>query len=244
MQHASEELRRIARQFFAGERETYATVLVGILLKVYGQEFLSWDPATIESQIKDDFGAVMPEVVYDQLMALINTMTTDTVYMSLPVFDQTINAFCRTGLHGDHDAPSPHEVAWTVFEVQINDPDPYGLGQKSASPWSHDIATYVGVVLADAGLKRKPDCLSFATMPTWIPQGLNDDPQMFGAAFQSEQDLTAEVDRFVEGQVSALLDHLAEVGIEPAPLLQELSDDLPEESPLDRLLPRGNGSTR
>lgn len=235
MHHASAEFKRAAQPFLSGQKETYATVLLGILLQVYGAECLDWDPMVIESQVKQDFDVDMPDVVYDQLLALVNVMTTDTVYTSVQVFDHTISCLCRTSSH-DQDAPSPHELAWSCFEMMINDPDPYEQGDQ-VQPFCHDIQLYCGVVLVDAGIKKKPTTLKFAKMRGWTPADLSEDPEMSNAATVSETDLAAEVDRFVEEQAGVMIQHLSEVGLQPAPLLLEQKRGLPAKDPLEGVLP-------
>ncbi len=237
MARPNEHFVRAARPFLAGERETYATVLLAILLKSYGAEVLDWDPLTVESQVADDFGTHMPQIVYDQLMALMTAMNTDVVYRSVEVFDQTVNAFCRVGRDADQDIPASEEVAWTVFELTANDPDPYNQGPDGEMPFGPDIALYCGVVLADDGIKRPPKTLAFASLPSWAPKELSNDPVAFAGAFQSQQASAEDIDRIVEKNFRQLVSHLQEIGVEPAPALLGASADLPEESQLDQLLP-------
>ncbi len=235
MHHASNEFKRAAQPFLSGERETYATVLLGIVLTTYGAVAMNWDPAVLEAQLKEDFGVESPDVVYNQLMALINVMVGDTCYTSVETFDHTISFLCRTDVN-DQDAPSPHELAWCAFEMLINDPDPYHQGPK-AQPFGHDIQRYCGVVLADAGFKKPPMTLRFAKLPSWAPKDLSEDPDMSNAASASEDDLSGEVDRFVESQAGVLIQHLTEIGIRPAPLLLGQKADLPQADPLAGILP-------
>jgi hypothetical protein len=235
MHHASEEFRRISAEFLSGKKETYATVLLGIVFKVYGSEAIEWDPATLESQLNEDFQVEIPDDVYDQLMAIINVMATDTVYFSVPVFDHTVSYLCRAGTH-DVDAPSPHELAWACFEISINDPDPYDTGSDKPA-FGDDIQKYCGVVLGDAGIRSKPMSLSFAQLPQWMPKDLSEDPTMSNAAQGSEQEGAADVDRFVEHHLGQMLEHLKELGIHPAPLLLARKADLPEADPLSGVLP-------
>ncbi len=227
---------RAAKQFFSGERETYATVLLGILLRKHGVECLGWDPVTIEAEVKQQYGVDMPHTVYDQLMALINALTGDSVYRLVDVFDRTVNALTRCGAENEADIPSAEEVAWTVFELMANDPDPYDQGEKGDFPFSHDIRLYCGVVLEDEGIRHPPSTLSFATMPQRKKSSLSDSPQEFQEAYQSQGKEGESVDEFVRKHFSEMLDHLKEVGIEPAPALLEESKGLPEASPLDRML--------
>ncbi len=235
MHHASADFQRVARSFLSGGQETYATVLLAVLLQVYGAECLDWDPMTIEAQITEDFGCRMPHVVFDQLMGLIVAMTTDTVYTSVATFDRTINALTRCGVDAEDDMPSVEELAWTVFELTINDPDPYG--QTSEWPFSPQIALYCGVILTDAGLRRPPTSLEFAQMPRWAPKDVSEDPEMFAGAWDAQVSNSDDVDRHVQDQYLKLVSHLKQLGIAPAPFAQEQADQLPS-NPLDEMLGR------
>lgn len=234
MHHASSELVRAAQPFLSGRTPTYASVLLACLFRVYGAECLTWDPLTIQSQVHDDFEVHMPEVVNDQLMALVSALTSDAVYTSIVAFDQTIEALNRDGVDNDQDMPTPEDLAWGVFELTMNDPAPRGTNDW---PFSRDIALYCGVVLADAGFKRPPQTLEFATMPSWVPKDSVSAPDLFGAAFQSQEALAADIDREVSARFELLAEHLRLIGVEPAPVGQESADNLPEADPLAKLLP-------
>ncbi len=238
MPKAPQDLLKAARPFFTGEQETFATVLLGCLMQMYGCAVLDWDPMVVEAEVHDAFGCHMPAVVYDQLMALINALSNDSVYTSVAVFDQTINAFTRCTADHEGDIPSPEEVAWTVFELTANDPDPYEQGPDATEwPFSHDIARYVGVVLKDAGLRRKPSTLEFADIPEWSPQGLGEEPEVAAGSFQAQEELAKQVDEHVRSLFEKLSAQLQACGIKPASPFLEQSNDLPEENPLDRLIP-------
>ena len=224
---------KVVKPFFSGEKETFATVLLGCLMQVWGADVLSWDPATVEAQVTEDFDTHMPPQVYDQLMALINVLSTDTVYTSVTVFDHTVSALNRAGANEPHDIPTPEDVAWAVLEVTANDPSPYGPAKEW--PFSADSARYVGVVLKDAGLHKAPDTLSFADMDEKV--ATSSDPTDMAATTQNSDELTAAVDEHIQTLFQKLVHQLAEIGLKPAPALQESAAGLPEESPLDSLFP-------
>jgi hypothetical protein len=225
----TQQFRKTANLFLSGEIETYATVLLGIALRTYGAEVIGWDPDTIESQLKQDFMVDIPDVVYDQLMGLINVLATDSVYWDVGCFDRTVGALCRCGVEAQHDMPTPEELGWAVFEICSNDPDPYGKGAKAVSPFSHDVALYCGVVLNDAGLKRPPKSLEFAQMPYWGPQDVKDEPGEFESAYHSQEELGSFIDQFVEKNFLKMAEHLEQLGIEPATAAQEESAELPKD---------------
>ena len=224
---------KIARPFFSGEKETFATVLLGCLMQCHGADVLNWDPATVEAEVTDCFGTEMPPLVYDQLMALINVMSTDTVYTSVTVFDRTVSALNRAGAE-DHDVPTPEEVAWAVFEMTANDPNPYGRGDEW--PFSPAICQYVGVVLQDAGLHKAPETLSFAKMRETSLTSTDGDE--FAAGTQNQDEMTAQVDEHLKTLFTKLTHQLSEIGLSPAGPMQESGADLPAENPLDLFLQR------
>lgn len=223
---------RVAKPFFSGERETFATVLLGCLMTSYGASVLEWDPATVEAQVTDDFGVQMPDNVYDQVMALINVMANDTVYTSVMTFDHTVSALNRAGATTG-DTPGPEELAWAVFEISANDPDPYTQGSEATWPFSDDICGYVGVCLQDAGFHKAPETLEFARMPEWSPSA---GPEAeFDAATDNQQALADQVDSHIQELFQRLTAQLAEIGLKPASPMQEEAAHLPQENSLDAL---------
>lgn len=223
---------KAAHDFLDGTRETYATVLLGIVLKTYGAEALDWHLSTLEAQITEDFKVKIPSLVYDQLMGIVTVLTTQYVYTSVSTFEHVVNALCRVGVGYAEEPPTPDELGWAVFEMAANDPDSF----KGKSPFSPSVAAYIGVVLKDAGFSRLPKILNFANMQQSIPGGLNTDPGLFNAAFDSSSDLAQGVDEFVESQLEKLIEHLMGVGIDPAPLESQEASENSEEEPLNRLL--------
>jgi hypothetical protein len=234
MDQATQEFIRTAAGYLDGSEPAYATTLLGILLKAYGAEALNWDPLTIESQLKDDFGVELGDDPYEQLMALINVMATDSVYQSVTTFDATVSHLMALNSH-DVDAPNPYELAWAVFEILINDPDPHGAGD-SVCPFCKDIQNYCGVILADAGFKKPPTTLSFAQMPKWATPSLGNDPVMAEGANASEMATSEDVDRHVEHHAGQLIAQLKSLGIDPSSIAQASKDDLPQEDPLKSVL--------
>lgn len=218
MSFASQNWRAKAAQYFSGKIPTYATTLVGILLRAYGAEALNWDPLTIRSQIKTDFGVEPSRRAYEKMMALVNAMTTDTVYRSVPVFDRTVNAMVDTPANEMDEVPGADDVAWTIVELLMADPEP-PLIPGSKHPWSGDIARYVGVVLDNEGISGEPKGLEWALREDQpIAQSLSDDPTMHAGAIKAASSGVDEINHIIQKRVGLLLEHLQDLGIEPAPI--------------------------
>lgn len=218
MSFAGHDWRRHAATFFSGETPTFGTVLVGILLKAYGGASLNWDPLTIRVQIGEDFGTDVARVPYGKMMSMINVMTTDTVYRSVPVFDTTVNSLA--GSPGDvmHDVPMVDDVAWAVAEITMADPEaPRIPGQKT--PWSSDIAGYVGLALDHEGITGEPKVLAWARRrDVHVASDQTQDPDFYNAAMGTAEAKATEIDEFVDHRIQVLVDHLSQLGIKPAEL--------------------------
>ena len=70
---------------------TYTTVLLAILWDRYGEEFLQWDPVTVNLQLRDDFHVDAREWLLDRVNAGSVLMTTDQFHQALPAF----SAICK-----------------------------------------------------------------------------------------------------------------------------------------------------
>ena len=204
------ELKEAGRRYYSGEEPTFATVLVAIMIKLYGPEVLEWDGLTYQLEIKELFETEMPRTVYDKMMALVTALATDAVYKNVEIFDETVNALNGHGVGVDQDIPSAAEVGWAVTELRLNDPDP--ATRSPEQPWGRDIQKYVSVVLRDEGLNIPPKALDFAETKILEAEG-TDDPTQYAAAWQSGQSRADEIDQWIEGLVVTLLEQLMGLGI-------------------------------
>lgn len=218
MSFAGHDWRQQAAQYLSGEVPTFGTVLVGLVLKAYGGDALNWDPLTLRVQIGEDFKVDIARVPYGKMMSLINVMTTDTVYRSVPVFDTTVNSLA--GSPGDQmdGVPAVDDVAWAVAEITMADPEPPLIpGQRI--PWSPDIQGYVGVVLDHEGISGEPKVLAWAKRRGQkVASDHAQDPDFYNAAMGPSQAKATEVDEVVSQRIQMLVEHLGTLDIQPAEL--------------------------
>lgn len=199
------------RKFISGESPTFATVLLGGAIKLYGVECLNWDGVTLELELKRDFELDIPRVVYDQMQGLITALTTDTVYNDVPTFDQVVNALTRAGVADEQDAPTVEEVAWAVTEIMLNDPEPVGY-EKKKIPFNEDIRKYCKVILDQEGIIVPPTSLK------WVSSGkptseFTEDPALYEAAWANQAASGEAVDRFVQSCINKLVEDLQILGL-------------------------------
>lgn len=205
------EFKDRATAILSGREEAFATTILGVLLKVYGQDLLNWDGQTIQLEVKDDFDLEMPRRVYDRLQALMMAMTSNQVFQDVPVFDEAVSALAGKGLGYEQDAPPVEDVAWAVTEILLNDPAP--VGRPPNHPWAPDIRKYVRAVLDDEGMPIAPKTLDFAG-GRQVPVEEEGDPQYYAGVYGVQAERAAEIDTWVEERVGMLLNQLASVGIQ------------------------------
>lgn len=212
--------KRRAVPFLNGDTPTFGTVLVSILLKSYGTDALNWDGATLQMQIKDDFGVEMPRRVYDQMLAMLTTLTTDLVYTDVEIFDEVCNALCRKGLGSYRKVPPALDVAWAVTEIEMADPEPIGRNPKDR--WDDSIKRYVRVVLNDEGISFAPKTLDF--VKSLAPNTHEtQDPAIFASSWLSKQEASDEIDAQVEELTQKMLKQMREAGLW-APVSVKIAD--------------------
>lgn len=192
--------------------DTYATVLVTILLDMYGTDALQWSPDTIVMEFKDDFAVELPKANVDRLMAAVGILTTDDFYKRLPVFVQYCNI-----LSGDEFSPhtfnpaDPAECAWGIVEAMLLSPP------DEDEPFTEEIRAYIGKALDDAGVKNAPDVLGIALRDSWEADfsGMSlQDPAMFGAEFQGAQEREQEIVATVKQNMQELIQQLSQLPLQ------------------------------
>lgn len=206
----SGHLAQLAR-YYSGEDETFATVLLSGLVALYGLQALDWDSTTIELELRRDLQVEIPRVVFDQLMALLAAITTDTVYHDVEAFDQLVSCLNRASVNHAQEPPEATEVAWAVTELQLNDPEPVGLPEQ---PFSKQVAAYVRVALDEDGVQVPPQCLAFAGRMRH--QEWTDDPDLHAQAGAAQQSQADELDLEMKRRIRGVLDHLERIGIRPS----------------------------
>ena len=188
---------------------TFATVLLAILLDNYGTEFFDWEPETLAMQVKDDFGATLPEINENKIWALVAALTTNQFYLYWEIFSET----CRTLNNETPDFANfspvdPEDIAWGVTEVLLNDPPDKEAGTEE---FSHEIASYAGITLYENGIWQPPKFLDFADvkdMTVNLDTAFTDDPDLFSASQLSQTQRGEELTQYVKAKLDLLKQQL------------------------------------
>jgi len=189
------------------DRETFATVLLAILLDSYGTEMFDWEPETLRMEVSDDFNATLPRVNSDKVWGLIVAMTTNQFYLSVEIYRTTCEALMGKDPDFAMFSPSdPEELAWGVTEVILNDPPDPKLGNGE---FSNEVSRYTGLILSQNGILVPPEPLIFAAYDSENPvlameTIFSEDPVMFDAAYSNQQRLKSTLDSFIKERVTQL----------------------------------------
>lgn len=169
-----------------GDEEATATTLLAILLDRFGTDVMSWDPATVELELQDEFGVkAISTTNLDKINALITALTTNLFYVSVEAFHYITNALNGSSpAFGQFDPVTAEEAAWAITEVRMNDVPEQG-GDPAESEFSHEVRTYQGVILSDEGLDPFGP-LESAEMPYGYGSldNVADDPIIYSAVWE------------------------------------------------------------
>lgn len=187
----------------------FAFNLLVMLLDAYGPEALTWDAATLDMELHDDFSVDVPPDNFDRMMTAIALLTTDGFYKSPADFVRACASLSGHKPSGDLIMPDCSDLAWGMTEGMLISPPEEG-DQK---PFCEEIIGLIEHTLADEGVLTPPDVLAV------VGRGISDrtnydysnDPEMFGMIQEVEAGKTDEVNKLVAGRTRALLNQLQEL---------------------------------
>lgn len=114
---------RIGTQELLKADDTFAFVLMTILLTKYDTEFFDWETEVLAANVKDDFGVWMSEEAEDRVNAAITVLTTDMAYHRFDVFKSVALAFAEGNIGTEDDREDEElnvcELIWTLYEIAL-----------------------------------------------------------------------------------------------------------------------------
>jgi hypothetical protein len=194
------------------DEETFATVLITIILDLYGTDALQWSPDTLTMEILDDFAIELPSSNLDKIMCAIGLLTTNDFFKRLPVFVQYCNILAGDDFRPETiEPPDAVECGWGIVEgLLLSPPD-------EDEPFTEEIRYFIGKVLAAEGITDPPDVLGIALLdgpstagysPDYSGMVLTDDTA-FANQFQDQQQHRQDVIDTIREQTSELVRQLS-----------------------------------
>jgi hypothetical protein len=210
---------RAASRALLLSEDSYATVLLLLVLDTYGRDALQWHPDTLRMALESDFGLELPKESLDKIMAGITILTTNYFYKDVRRFIELCNVLSGDDFQPDEVEPADaSEVLWGIVEATLIYPPNEDPQDTQYSP---EITAYIGEVLKRDGIALPPDVLRLGGntgAAEQVAADFADDPDMFAAMWEVQQAKRGELVELLQGN------------------LREMAVQL-------RLLPLENGST-
>jgi hypothetical protein len=192
------------RSFLLNEG-VFATSLLAIVFDKFGTEVTEWEPETLDMEIRDGFGATLPQVNKDKLWALITALTTNQFYVSMEAFNAITQALNDEESEFQIFSPiSVEGAAWAITEVTLSDPD--------GGEWSPEIKAWLGVLIDNRGLLEVPPILNMAEPSGRLTEGATqfaDDVTFYEAIWSVQKSNSESITEYVEIRLNSLFKELS-----------------------------------
>lgn len=142
--------------------DTYAFVLMTILLPVFGDDLFTEDSSILFADIEDYFDCHLSEESENRINASITAMTTDLFFTNVNMFNAISLAFAEGDIgdipEGILETPDVGDMLWAVQEVSLLIGEPKE-SEEFQSMFSPSVMSYVGDMIASVAedLEEVPD---------------------------------------------------------------------------------------
>lgn len=188
--------------------ETFATSAVLLLVDRFGMECLAWDPITLGLEIKGTYGFEPSQDLLDRVNAASVLYTSNLFHLSLETFNAVCNAFNLGTVTSETFLPADlDDVLWGITEARVLTGDMF-----EETEFSHNIARYVGALLAESGIRKAPSVLGFAEYPeeaSVTDEGLGDDPEAYEMYWQDQKAENDNLERINNVKLMALFQQVS-----------------------------------
>jgi hypothetical protein len=190
------------------EPGTYATSALLLLVDAFDVEMMEWDPVTLSMEIAANFGFEPSQGLLDRVNAASSLYTSNLFHLSLETFSAVCNSLNFGTVTSEMFLPADlDDILWGVTEAKVMTGDMF-----DDTPFSHNIARYVGALLSDEGIRRPPSVLEFAEYPDHEVDemtGLEDDPEAFELYWQTQDEERGSLEQINHMKVMALFQQIA-----------------------------------
>ena len=142
--------------------DSYAFVLMTILLPVFGDDLFTEDSSILFADIEDYFDCHLSEESENRINAAITAMTTDLFFTNVNMFNAITLAFAEGDIgdipEGILETPDVGDMLWAVQEVSLLIGEPKE-SEEFQSMFSPSVMSYVGDMIASVAedLEEVPD---------------------------------------------------------------------------------------
>jgi hypothetical protein len=191
--------------------ELFGTAGCALLADRFGVSFLNWDPATVALEFRDEFGFEASQGLQDRIQAASCVLVTDLFYVSAEGFSAVCNALNFGAVSSEVMVPADlDDVLWGVSEAMLLLGESFDLKR-----FGHNVARYVGVLLALGGVTQPPSVLGFAEYPDNLvlpdPSGMSQDVEFMRAKMLSEKEARDNLEEVNRAQLMRYFAQLSQL---------------------------------
>jgi hypothetical protein len=196
-----------SRQDAFSDKDLFASSAITLMIDSHGTECLSWEPETIEMELRAE--SVNPSrSLMDKILAATTVLTSNLFQVDFRAFNEICNALSGDPAGGYSLLPADvYEMAWGCAEARLLlGPEEFDRG------FSVDIARYVGSALSSIGITKAPSMLKWAVISP--DEELERDTVLASDAFMSKaywdshHELVAEIEDYVRLTAVKLLEQM------------------------------------
>lgn len=192
---------------------TTATSLLAIIIDAWDVEALQWEPEVLRDELEERAGSIIPSINMDKIQGLTAALSTPSFYDDFYVFAHICNSLGGIDekvVFSVFEPPMPTEMAWTVFEINLNDPS-----DNIADKFHPDVLAFMGFVLREGALSRAPKVLNFVEVPLSGEEDIfAGDPELYTGYQTLLKENTDNVNKYVESRAKQLLAELSNLELE------------------------------
>lgn len=202
--------------------DMHASCLLLMAVDSWGMECIQWEPETITTAVKDQFGVNIHAMNYDKLQAAISLVGSN-------LYHRSIGAFCAINKALSFKSVNPNEfnvcalddVLWGTTEAKLLE----GPVEYVAQDFTHDISRYVGQLLQAEGVTTPPSNLSFAEYDQHVADSTEmaefTDPVAWKMTMQREENEIEEMNQFMGVNLMRLFKQLKVLPLTDSTALQQ-----------------------
>lgn len=206
--------------------DMHASCLLLLAVDCWGTEIMEWEPETITTAVREQYGVEIDALNYDKLQAAISLLSSTLYHRSPGAFCAINSAFSfKPVKNKQFNVCSLNDVLWGTTEAQLIE----GSEEFVAQGFTHDISRYVGQLLQAEGITNPPSNLSFAEFDENFIDPMNtaefEDPETWKMTMQREEGEISDMNNFMGVNLMRLFRQIKEL---PLTNHKELRDNVDE----------------
>jgi len=207
--------------------DMHASCLLLMAVDSWGLECLQWEPETITTAVRDEFGVTIDSLNYDKLQAAISLVGSNLYHKSPGAFCAINKAFSFKPVNSsEFNICSLDDVLWGTTEAKLLE----GPEEYVEQGFTHDISRYVGQLLEAEGVTTPPSNLAFAEYSEGIQEAMNEaeftDVIGWKMTMQREEEEIEDMNSFMGINLMRLFKQLKKLPLRNSPEIQDNIDEM------------------